>query len=71
MINANSLYCKDRLKNSVLLFLSVCIKWSILLGQGNSIKAVYKQQQAKIQASKILNKINVSCYTESQELRLH
>jgi len=41
-------YCKDRLKNSVFLSLSVCTKRSILFGQGNSTYAVYKWRQAKI-----------------------
>jgi len=31
-----SIYCKDRLKNSIFLSLSVCTKRSILSGQGNS-----------------------------------
>jgi hypothetical protein len=40
--NVKAQYRKDRLKFSVFLSLSLCKKWSILFGQGNSTQAVFK-----------------------------
>ena len=37
-------YHKDRLNNEVFLSQSVCTKWAILFGQGNSTNAVHKQR---------------------------
>ncbi len=46
-------------------------KWSILLGRGKLDRRCEKGRQATNLASDLKNKINISCYTESQVLRLH
>jgi len=51
--------------------LSLCIKQSILLGQGKLDQRCVKGCQAFNLASDLKNEINISCYTELQVLRLH